>query len=85
VHEYAPLAITLVAIFAGILVNKVDVSNLKADMKDLKADFKTRFEQTDKQIDYLVGRMQVIEADLRQFYAITGELKGRFDGIEKRL
>ena len=28
-HEYAPLTITLVAIFAGILVNKSDIKGVE--------------------------------------------------------
>ena len=76
-QEYAPLAITLVAIFAGMLVNK-------SDLHSLKADILARFERTDKQIDNVNAGLLVIEADLRQFYSITGELKGRMDAVEKR-
>ncbi len=87
-HEYAPLAITLVAIFAGILFNKHDLSNLKTDQKDgldeLKAEVNRGFERVDKQFDEVNARLLVIEADLRQFYSITGELKARVDGLEKR-
>jgi type II secretory pathway component PulJ len=77
VHEYAPLAITLVAIFAGILVNKYDLNSLKADMN-------ARFERTDKQFEEVNRRLLAIEADLRQFYSITGELKARVELLEKR-
>jgi chaperonin cofactor prefoldin len=84
VHEYAPLAITLVAIFAGILVNKSDLNSLKADMTAGFERVDKQFERVDKQIDAVTERLLTIEADLRQFYSITGELKGRVDALEKR-
>ncbi len=83
-HEYAPLAITLVAIFAGILVNKSDLNSLKADMNTRFERVDKQFDRVDKRIDELNSRLLGIEADLRQFYSITGELKGRVDLLEKR-
>ncbi len=87
-HEYAPLAITLVAIFAGILFNKHDKSSLKADQKngldELRTEVNRGFERVDKQFDEVNSRLLAIEADLRQFYAITGELKARVELLEKR-
>jgi len=62
-HEYAPLAITLVAIFAGILVNKADLKELKADMVARFADINTRFDRIEAKQD----RMQ---ADLAEFYRV---------------
>ena len=84
VHEYAPLAITPVAIFAGILINKSDLKDFKGDMKELKADMLARFDRTDKRIDDINSRLLVIESDFRQFFSITGELRGRMDALEKR-
>jgi predicted nuclease with TOPRIM domain len=91
VHEYAPLAITLVAIFAGILVNKSDLNSLKVDIaarfertdKQFERVDK-QFERVDRQIEAVTDRLLTIESDLRQFYSITGELKGRVDALEKR-
>ena len=46
-------------------------------MKDLRSDMQSRFNKVD---DHL-GR---IDADLRQFYHLTGKLEARMDAIEKR-
>ncbi len=87
-HEYAPLAVTLVAIFAGILFNKHDISNLNADQKngldELRAEVNRGFERVDKQCDEVNSLLLAIKADLRQFYSITGELKARVELLEKR-
>jgi hypothetical protein len=64
VHEYAPLAITPVAIFAGILFNKHDISNLKVD---IIGRMEQNEKHTEKHLDEIHARLLVIEADRRQF------------------
>jgi hypothetical protein len=36
-----------------------------------------------KQLDYLVSRVDRIEADLREFYRVTGMHEARLDNLEK--
>lgn len=76
-QEYAPLGITLVAIFASVLVNKVGLNSLRTVML-------SSLDRTDHQMEGINARLLQVEGDLRQFYSITGELKGRTDAIEKR-
>jgi hypothetical protein len=35
-------------------------------------------------LDRIEGRLDRIDADLRQFFSITGRLEGRMDSFEKR-
>ena len=69
-HDVVVVGVPLAAILAGILFNR-------SDNKDLRAEMNTRFNKVE---DYL-GR---INADLRQFYHLTGKLEARMDSIEKR-
>ena len=77
-HEYAPLAITLVAIFAGILLNRSDLKGMEAKLEAVRLELKTEIAGLRSQV---TERLSVIEGDLRSFYQITGELKGRIDTV----
>ena len=78
VQQTIPLVILLAAIFAGIFLN-----NKKAD--DLKADFQREISRLDDKFDNVSAKLEVIQADLRQFYHLSGKHEGRLDAIEKRL
>ena len=41
-HEYVPFAITLLAILAGILLNRNDVKDLRAEMGAFRAEINAR-------------------------------------------
>ena len=69
-HDVVIVGIPLAAILAGILFNRSDV-------KELRAEMNTRFNKVE---DHL-GR---IDADLRQFYHLTGKLEARMDSYDKR-
>ena len=69
-HDVVVVGIPLLAILSGILFNR-------SDIKDLRTEMNARFNKIE---DRLAG----IDADLRQFYHLTGKLEGRIDAIEKR-
>jgi hypothetical protein len=69
-HDVVVVGIPLIAILAGILFNR-------SDLKDLRAEMNARFNKIE---DRLTG----IDADLRQFYHLAGKLEGRMDALEKR-
>jgi hypothetical protein len=69
-HDVITVGIPLIAILAGILFNR-------SDSKELRSEMQSRFNKVD---DHL-GR---IDADLRQFYHLTGKLEARMDAVEKR-
>jgi hypothetical protein len=80
-HEYLPFAITLVVILAGILFNRADLGSLRLELNGRLDKLDQRIDKMEQRIDQ---RLLVIEGDLRAFYQITGELKGRIDTLEKR-
>lgn len=76
-HEYLAPATLLIAILAGIWLNRRDYSTLKGDMDH-------RFDEVNRQFGEVNRRLGLIEADQKQFYSVTGKLDGRLDEIAKR-
>jgi hypothetical protein len=76
-HDIVIVGIPLVAILAGILFGRNDI-------KELSAEMNARFDKVDQRFDVVDDRFEKINADLRQFYHLTGRLEGRMDAIEKR-
>ena len=76
-HDLVIVGVPLVIILAGILFNRSDMRDLRSETKDLRSEMKAGFNKID---DHL-GR---IDADLRQFYHLTGKLEARMDAFDKR-
>lgn len=76
-HDVVVVGIPLIAILAGILFSRTDV-------RDLRAEMLSRFNKVDERFDKIEEHLGRIDADLRQFYHLTGKLEGRVDAIEKR-
>ncbi len=76
-HDIVIVGIPLVAILAGILFGRIDI-------KELSAEMNARFNRVDHLFDAIDDRFEKINADLRQFYHLTGMLEGCKDAIEKR-
>lgn len=70
---------TLIAIAGGTaaIMTKMGKMATKNDLTATEA-------RVNKRIDEVFGRLVVIEADLRQFFSLTGELKGRVDELSKK-
>ncbi len=79
-HDVIIVGVPLLAILAGILFNRNDLSNLRGevrnDIKDLRTEMQSRFNKVE-------GHLDRIDADLRQFYHLTGKLEARMDSLEK--
>jgi hypothetical protein len=73
-HDVVIVGVPLIAILAGVLFNR---SDLHGEISGLRSEMNARFNKVE---DHL-GR---IDADLRQFYHLTGKLEARMDAIEKR-
>jgi hypothetical protein len=69
-HDVVAVGIPLLAILAGILFNR-------SDIRDLRGEMMSRFNKVDDRLDR-------IDADLRQFYHLSGKLEGRMEALEKR-
>ncbi len=76
-HDVIIVGVPLIAILAGILFSRSDVKDLRAEIGSLRSEMNNRFNKVE---DHL-GR---IDADLRQFYHLTGKLEARMDSLEKR-
>jgi hypothetical protein len=48
------------------------------------AELSGRMDRMDDRFNRIEIRLDRIDADLRQFFSITGRLEGRMDAIEKR-
>jgi hypothetical protein len=69
-HDVVIVGIPLIAILAGIFFSRSDTKELRAEMNALF-----------NKIEDHLGR---IDADLRQFYHLTGKLEARMGSLEKR-
>ena len=76
-HDVVVVGIPLVAILAGILFNR-------ADTKELRAEMIARFNRMEDRLNKMDDHLGRIDADLRQFYHLTGKLEARVDAIDKR-
>ncbi|HXE09452.1 MAG TPA: hypothetical protein VN612_16225 [Acidobacteriaceae bacterium] len=76
-HDLLIIGVPLVVIIAGILFNRGDAKELRAELKDLRAEMAGSFNKMESRLDR-------IDADLRQFYHLSGKLEGRIDTLEKR-
>jgi hypothetical protein len=76
-HDVVIVGIPLIAILAGIFFSRSDIRELRAEMNARFNEVSARFNKVE---DHL-GR---IDADLRQFYHLTGKLEARMDSLEKR-
>jgi len=76
-HDVLIVGVPLLAILAGVLFNRSDSKDLRTEIGALRSDMNTHF---NKVVDHL-GR---IDADLRQFYHLTGKLEARMDAFDKR-
>lgn len=73
-HDIVIVGVPLIAILAGVLFNRND---LHGEIGSLRSEMNARFNKVE---DHL-GR---IDADLRQFYHLTGKLEARMDALDKR-
>ncbi len=87
-HDVVAVGIPLIAILAGILFSRSDTKDLRneirSEIKELHNEIKdVRAEIKDlrREMNDHLGR---IDADLRQFYHLTGSLESRVDNLEKK-
>jgi hypothetical protein len=94
-HEYLAPAMLLVAILAGIWLNRRDYSDLKADINlklhelraemnlrlhELKAEMNLKFDKLDRRMDKVDDRLDGIDGELKRFV----KLEGRVEELSRR-
>ena len=76
-HDYIPVVVTLVAILAGILMNK-------ADLRELKADMNAKFGEMNARFDRLEAKQDRMQADLSEFHRVLGQHDKAIEILAKR-
>lgn len=82
-HEYGMVfgfALTLTGIFAGILMNRSDVRDLRQEINALRHDTRTELNDVRASISSLRIEMQ---GEFREFYRSLGQHDARLDKIEE--
>ena len=92
-HEYIPVMVLVVGLFAGIWLNRRDFSELKADMNrqhgelradmnrqngELRADMNRKFDEVNRRLDRIDG-------DLKEFYGADKQMEGRMNELSARV
>lgn len=70
-HEYIPVIILVIGLFACIWINRRDFTDLKSDMN--------------RQFDAVNKHLDRIDADLREFYGTDKQLEGRVNELSPRI
>jgi cell division protein FtsL len=69
-HEYAPFAVTLLVILAGILLNRNDTKDLRAEIGSLRSEMNSKLTK--------------IQDDLNSFHRSLGQHDKAIEILEKR-
>ena len=80
-HDAFTIGIPTLVILLGILLNRRDLLDFKAD---IKADLNRRFDEVDRKFDGVHRRLDRIDDDLKDFHHVTGNLEGRIDEVSRR-
>ena len=83
-HDLITVGVPLIAILGGVLFNRSDSKDLREETKALRAEMNVRFNEVNGRFNKVEDHLGRIDADLRQFYHLTGKLESRMDAIEKR-
>lgn len=83
-HDIVVVGLPLVVILAGIMFSRNDTKELRGEIKDLRSEMQARFTEVQARFNKVEDHLGRIDADLRQFYHLTGKLEARMDAIEKR-
>ncbi len=85
---YIALAVPSILVILSWLQQDKRLARLESTIDKMDSRIDGRLDRLDSRIDHLDGRIEArlntIEHDLRQFYSVTGELKGRVDELARR-
>ncbi len=76
-HDVIIVGVPLFVILAGILFSRSDAKDLRAEIAALRSETRAGLNKMD-------DHLSRIDADLRQFYHLTGKLEARMDSLDKR-
>jgi len=84
-HEYAPFAVTLLVILAGILLNRNDTKELKAELKGDIATLRSELKSDIGSLRIeLNAKLSKIQDDLNSFHRSLGQHDKAIEILEKK-
>ena len=83
-HDVVTVGLPLIAILAGILLNRSDVKDLRGEIKGVLAEIKDVRAEIKELRGEMNARFNAVDAELRYFHGTTGKLDGRVEALEKR-
>jgi hypothetical protein len=78
-NEAITAGVPLVAIIAGILFNRQDVSSLRGEILSLRSEMNQRFDSMQRDMSQ---RFDSIQRDMRKFYAVQAQHDVRMQRLE---
>ena len=83
-HDVISVGLPLLAIFAGILLNRSDAKELRGEIKDVRGEIKDVRGEIKELRGEINARFNAVDAELRYFHGVTGKLDGRIEALEKK-
>ena len=80
-HDAFTIGIPLIAILAGILLNRQEVNNLRTEMISRFDKVDAKFETVQRAID---ARLENIQRDMREFYGEQARHDVRIGALEQQ-
>jgi hypothetical protein len=84
-HDVIVVGIPLLAILAGILFNRNDIRELRGEINSVRGEISSLRGEMYSRFDKVDAQLGGINADLRQFYHLTGKLEADVESLKKRL
>ncbi len=84
-HDIFTIGIPVLAILAGILLNRSDVKELRNEMRSELASLRSSFQSEIKELrSEMNRRFDAVDAELRYFHGKIGAHEARLDLLEKK-
>ncbi len=83
-HDVIVVGIPLLAILAGILFNRNDIRELRGEIGTVRGEINSLRSEMYSRFDKVDTQLGGINADLRQFYHLTGKLEADVETLKKR-
>lgn len=86
--NYGPAVLIIFSVFVGILLNRRDLSALRAELRgelgSFRDEVRREFDQVRREQVETNRRLTLIETDQKHFFQVTGKLDGRIDEPSRR-
>ena len=80
-HDVLIVGVPLIAILAGILLNRQEASSLRSELNSRFDKVDAKFESVQRSVD---ARLESIQRDMREFYAEQARHDVRISSLEQK-